>query len=984
MKRHRPLAKIDQPRLSGIYERQRIFSLLEEYSCRNIIWLSAPAGYGKTVAVASWLQARGSAAIWYQCDEGDADIASFFYFLSLALANHTGVGDPLPSLSPELYAALPTFVRNYLRAFCSRLTPPTFVVLDNWQDIPAGAPLRELLAVAVEELPRGIVFVVISREEPAANLSRLQCTHKMATIGWTDLKLTEQETAGIAADYKPAAYQRTVMAAHDLHAVTQGWAVGLTVMLRYEIDRPVTPVEVNPIAIQALFNYLTSEVLDRLSDTVKDFLLKTACLEYITVPVASRLTGNSAVRSILDSLVKTNSFTLQRPASATYYYHPLFRELLCSRAAARFSEVERQQLLADAAQILAENHDSEMAINLLLAARRPEEAARMILAVAPTLIQQGRFTTLTVWIEALPESAEFPTGWLTYWRGLAQMAIAFAAAAPTLERAYQLLLKEADELGQMLAIAALLQHIHISFTDFRPMVPWIDVLVKLLHKRPRFPSPSMELSVLTGLFSAILLADHNNARLIECRDRIVELMQSDIDLPSGASASCALMNYFAVSGYMAPWRAFLADPKYPGDSNELGPALRIQSTWMHAYQFHLAGESARCHALLDSALEVAKQHGLPHFAKRLEVSKLQSTDFAPHSAELGQVLFRLEAECAGMPGLMSAHYRYLSAMLRFARGDLSDAVRDIEAADQGIRDTGWLDARILTLVGKGEIMCEVGRLDEASRCLAECEQIMGHLRFPLMDFNMGLLRAEIARRKGIQADFIAALTTALAEGRRQGFANVFHAYPVLLPRLIPYALDLGIEVEYCRWLVRKRNFRPPTRAIQNWPWPIRIHSLGCFRIEVDERAVEIAGKSQRKPLNLLKSILISRNGVEITVLLDRFWADLDGDAARNAFDLAAHRLRKILGHKNAVIVSQGRLMLCTDVVWVDAFAFLTLTESGVTDEAPSGDFPATAATLPWYVPGRRRRRLDAGRACVTEEQVPSVRGAARRRASGLA
>lgn len=187
MKRHRPLAKIDQPRLSGIYERRRIFSLLEEYSCRNIIWLSAPAGYGKTVAVASWLQARGSAAIWYQCDEGDADIASFFYFLSLALANHTGVGDPLPSLSPELYAALPTFVRNYLRAFCSRLTPPTFVVLDNWQDIPAGAPLRELLAVAVEELPRGIVFVVISREEPAANLSRLQCTHKMATIGWTDL-----------------------------------------------------------------------------------------------------------------------------------------------------------------------------------------------------------------------------------------------------------------------------------------------------------------------------------------------------------------------------------------------------------------------------------------------------------------------------------------------------------------------------------------------------------------------------------------------------------------------------------------------------------------------------------------------------------------------------------------------------------------------------------------------------------------------------
>jgi pentatricopeptide repeat protein len=151
-------------------------------------------------------------------------------------------------------------------------------------------------------------------------------------------------------------------------------------------------------------------------------------------------------------------------------------------------------------------------------------------------------------------------------------------------------------------------------------------------------------------------------------------------------------------------------------------------------------------------------------------------------------------------------------------------------------------------------------------------------------------------------------------------------------------LDLGIEVEYCRWLVRKRNFQPPARAVQNWPWPIRICSLGCFHIEVGEQAVEIAGKSQRKPLNLLKSMLISRNGVEITVLMDRFWPDLDGDAARNAFDLATHRLRKILGHKNAVIVSQGRLMLNGDVVWVDAFAFMTLAETTVTDEAPAEIF----------------------------------------------
>jgi LuxR family maltose regulon positive regulatory protein len=201
----RPYAKIDPPRLSNVYQRKRLFALLEGDADRRVIWVSAPPGYGKTVAVASWLESRSGAVIWYQCDDGDADIASFFYFLSLAHAHHSSVNDdPLPALSPELYAALPTFVRNYFREFCARLAAPTFVVLDNWQNVPQGAPLRDLLPIAIGELPAGIVLVVISREEPAANLTRLQVTGLMATLDWAELKLDERETEGIAARYEPA------------------------------------------------------------------------------------------------------------------------------------------------------------------------------------------------------------------------------------------------------------------------------------------------------------------------------------------------------------------------------------------------------------------------------------------------------------------------------------------------------------------------------------------------------------------------------------------------------------------------------------------------------------------------------------------------------------------------------------------------------------------------------------------------------------
>src|SRR6202044_3473741 len=99
---------------------------------------------------------------------------SFFHFLSRSPALRTPpTGAPLPMLAPELDGALPTFVRNFFREFCARLPSPGFIVFDNWQDVPAQAPLHELLPLALGELPRGVVWVILSRGEPPSNVSRL-------------------------------------------------------------------------------------------------------------------------------------------------------------------------------------------------------------------------------------------------------------------------------------------------------------------------------------------------------------------------------------------------------------------------------------------------------------------------------------------------------------------------------------------------------------------------------------------------------------------------------------------------------------------------------------------------------------------------------------------------------------------------------------------------------------------------------------------
>jgi DNA-binding SARP family transcriptional activator len=116
--------------------------------------------------------------------------------------------------------------------------------------------------------------------------------------------------------------------------------------------------------------------------------------------------------------------------------------------------------------------------------------------------------------------------------------------------------------------------------------------------------------------------------------------------------------------------------------------------------------------------------------------------------------------------------------------------------------------------------------------------------------------------------------------------------------------------------------RPPSADVESWPWPIKIHTLGGFEVELEGNRVGFSAKAPRKMLGLLKA-LICLGGREVAdfQLIDALWQDTEGDAARDAFGVAMHRLRKALGNTDAIQVKEGRVSLNLRVVWVDALAF---------------------------------------------------------------
>jgi hypothetical protein len=185
---------------------------------------------------------------------------------------------------------------------------------------------------------------------------------------------------------------------------------------------------------------------------------------------------------------------------------------------------------------------------------------------------------------------------------------------------------------------------------------------------------------------------------------------------------------------------------------------------------------------------------------------------------------------------------------------------------------------------------------------------------PLVEFNIRLLEAEIARLTRSPEEFATVLAGALGLGRQHGYANGFHTGSQLLKKLLPHALQLGVEVSYCQWVIRKRNFKPPSAAISRWPWPVKIKAMGRLEVTVDGAPLSFGRKAQRKPLDLLKLLLTHADGVEITRLMDLMWPDSEADSARNALDLTLHRLRRMLKTTEAVLLTDGRILLSRDVV----------------------------------------------------------------------
>ncbi len=185
-----------------------------------------------------------------------------------------------------------------------------------------------------------------------------------------------------------------------------------------------------------------------------------------------------------------------------------------------------------------------------------------------------------------------------------------------------------------------------------------------------------------------------------------------------------------------------------------------------------------------------------------------------------------------------------------------------------------------------------------------------------------LCRAHSALAAGDDTAAQTALCQAMGLSRDGHFFNFFWPRP-LLARLCAQALTWQIDTPHVSEMIARLALSPAdvSHAPEAWPWPVKLRALGRLVITLGGQPLGFSGKEPKKPLALLMA-LISFGGVQVSEqrLNAALWGGAEAEDAHTAFTAALHRLRKLLGSDDALLLTDNRLSLNADKVWLDVWA----------------------------------------------------------------
>ena len=404
------------PIQSNCVYRPRLTELINRGLDKVLILISAPAGYGKTTLVTSWLNETEIPSAWISLDDSDNDPVQFLqYFL-------TALHKIVPSIQIEILSVLQgsqpnpfESLMNILINAMAECAIPFILILDDFHVLHAQ-PILDMLTYLFEHAPPPLHTVILSRTDPLLPLAHLRARNQLLDIRAEQLRFTRKEIE---------VFLHEVMAldlsADDIAAIqvrTEGWIAGLQLaaISMQECEDVHGFVTAFAGSHHHIIDYLTEEVLKRQSERISSFLLRTSILSRMCGSLCDAVVDPDTKeyadgQVILEELERKNLFLIPLDNERRWYrYHHLFSDMLNRQLENLYPRLS-SELNLRASRWYEQNGLLPEAINHAVMAGDHDRSTKLIEQNGVLLLIRGEVTTLLKWAAAIePYSQTHP--WL--------------------------------------------------------------------------------------------------------------------------------------------------------------------------------------------------------------------------------------------------------------------------------------------------------------------------------------------------------------------------------------------------------------------------------------------------------------------------------------------------------------------------------------------------------------------------------------------
>lgn len=326
----RDIRAMTGPVARNIVTRGRVLDVLDNARESPCTLVCAPAGYGKSLAVASWLVERGlEGAAWVNVGSVADGASSLWRRIVAALPDIAPDSDELAGIDALAQRASAEVPARLARWIGARATE-TVLVLDDLHGVRSAqihAQLVEFIAAGVPHLH----VVAITRHDPPWPLHRMRADGMIGDVRADVLQFDQDEASALFG------LLDVELRSDDIAAVvarTEGWAAGLRLAALGLTGHPDAHRFITEFSGRSghVADYLMNEVYRGLPPAWQDFLAVVSTVDEVCADLAIALGGGDDSAEILAELARLNAFVHELGDHAGWYrIHPLLLDFLRSR-----------------------------------------------------------------------------------------------------------------------------------------------------------------------------------------------------------------------------------------------------------------------------------------------------------------------------------------------------------------------------------------------------------------------------------------------------------------------------------------------------------------------------------------------------------------------------------------------------------------------------------------------------------------------------